>query len=159
MKNMYAVMTTGGPVRSIDSGGASAARRAVKTTLKNLKRWCARLRCGTTARDFKNNQQNQPGGIKTYDEDTTMTTIVDQEESRNRANENLENELRESLASNDLRRTVPSMMTTIADVNLVINGLIEDDEPPILEIRSGDRRSSSGRNEDFKVALVALKIT
>lgn len=97
MKIMYAVMPTGGPVRSIDSGGASAARQAVKSTLKNLKRWCARLRHRTAARDLKYNQQNRPAGIKIpYDGDITMTMIVDQEESRNRANENLENELRES---------------------------------------------------------------
>lgn len=106
MKIMYAVMPTGGPVRSIDSGDASAARRAVKTTLKNLKRWCARLRHGTAARDFKNNQQNRPDGIKIpYDGSTTMTMVVDQEELRNRANENLENELRESLANNDQSKT------------------------------------------------------
>lgn len=100
MKITYAVMPTGGPVRFIDSGGASAARRAVKSTLKNLKRWCVRLRHGTAARHFKDNRQNQPGGIEfPYDGNITMMMIVDQEESRNCANENLENELRESLAN------------------------------------------------------------
>lgn len=103
---MYAVMPTGGPVRSIDSGGASAAQRAVKSTLRNLKRWCARLRHRTAARDLKNNRQNRPGGIRSPDNGSiTMAMTVDQEESRNRANENLENELRESLANNNQSET------------------------------------------------------
>lgn len=104
MKITYTVMLTGGPVRSIDSGDTSAARRAVKTTLKNLKRWCARLRQGTATCDFKDSQQNRLVGLKIpYNGNTTM--IVDQEESRNRANENLENELRESLTNNDQSET------------------------------------------------------
>jgi len=114
MKITYAVMSTGDPVRSIDSGGASAARRAVKITLKNLKRWCARLRHGTT-RDFKDNWQNLPEEIKiVYDGNITTTMIVDQEESRNRANENLENELRENLAIN-LRHIMRTSTTVNSD--------------------------------------------
>lgn len=129
MKITYVVMPTSGPVRFIDSGDASAARRAVKLTLKNLKRWCVRLRYGTAARNFKNNQQNQPREIKIpYNGNTTMTMIVDQEESRNRANENLENELRESLANNDQPKTYG--IFDDADVNLVINGSAEDDDEP-----------------------------
>lgn len=48
MKITYTGLT-GDPVRSID-GGASAARRAVKTILKNLKWWCARSWRGKAVR-------------------------------------------------------------------------------------------------------------
>lgn len=107
MKIMYAVMPTGEPVRSIDDG-ALAARQAVKITLKNLKRWCAKLRRGKTARivDFKSDRTNCPNEIKVHrcNAMITKTMIVEEEESRNRTNENLENELRESLASNNQSR-------------------------------------------------------
>jgi len=153
MKITYAVMSTGDPVRSIDSGGASAARRAVKITLKNLKRWCARLRHGTT-RDFKDNWQNLPEEIKiVYDGNITTTMIVDQEESRNRANENLENELRENLAIN-LRHIMRTSTTVNSD-----QWLGRGWTTCWRSARSGDRRrSSSRRNENLKVVLVAFKI-
>lgn len=163
MKITYAVMPIGGPVRSIDGGGASTARRAVKTTLKNLKRWCARLRHGTATCGFKDNRQNHPGGNKIiYDGNITMMMIVDQEESRNRANENLENELRESLANNDQSET---------------HDVFGDDDD--CGYQPGDQWLDRGwwstcpqrseveiiagvllhrRNENLKVALVALKI-
>ncbi|KMR05398.1 rho gtpase activating [Lasius niger] len=100
MKITYTVMPIGHSVRSIE--GALAARQVVKTTLKNLKRWYARLRRGTTDRAVGFDQQNHPNEITvSCDERATTTMIVDQEESRNRANENLENELRERLANNN----------------------------------------------------------
>ncbi|KYQ52797.1 hypothetical protein ALC60_08086 [Trachymyrmex zeteki] len=156
MKITYAVMPTDGPVQSIDSGGVSTARRAVKITLKNLKRWCERLRHRKVARDFKNNRHNQLRGIKIpYHGNIMMTMIVDQEESRNRANENLENELRESLAINDQSK---------------LHCAYFDDDDCQLESTTLQRtmnhlseicpewRSSQEFFEDLKVVLEALKI-
>jgi len=132
MKITYAVMPIDGPVQSTDSGGTSAAR-AVKITLKNLKRWCEkRLRHRTVARDFKNNRDNQLRGKIPYDENIMMTMIIDQEELRNRANENLENELRESLAINDQSKLHCTNFDN--DCQLEFNDLAEDDEPPIRDL-------------------------
>ncbi|KAM0726138.1 hypothetical protein ACS0PU_008219 [Formica fusca] len=102
MKITYTVMPIGHPVRSIEGGGALTARQVIKTTLKNLKRWYTRLRRGTTDCAVGFDQQNHPNEIKiSCDERTTMMMIIDQEESRNCANENLENELKENLANNN----------------------------------------------------------
>jgi len=132
MKITYAVMPIDGPVQSTDSGGTSAAR-AVKITLKNLKRWCEkRLRHRTVARDFKNNRDNQLRGKIPYDENIMMTMIIDQEELRNRANENLENELRESLAINDQSKLHCTHFDN--DCQLEFNDLAEDDELPIRDL-------------------------
>ncbi|EZA57431.1 hypothetical protein X777_02439 [Ooceraea biroi] len=109
-------MPTGDPVRFIDSGsGASIARRAVKTTLKNLKRWCTRLQLGATSHvvvvvvvvDLKSDRQTHSDGTTKFSHDgrTLLITKIDQEEERHRADENLENELRESLASNGQSKT------------------------------------------------------
>jgi len=99
-------------------------------------------------RDFKNNRDNQLEGIR-YD-GNIMMTMIDQEESRNRANENLENELRESLESTNDQ----SNLHFRRQLSTRINDLAEDHEPPVPEI-CPEWRSSQ---EDLKVVLEALKI-
>ncbi|KAL0107635.1 hypothetical protein PUN28_014736 [Cardiocondyla obscurior] len=134
-------MPTGKPVRPIDNDVASAARRAVRTTLKNLKKWCARLRHRTAARGYADDQQQiSTKEIQIFCGDVAMA--VDQEESRNRANENLENELRESLASrrpeDDTRERQPG------------DECIDEKTIDQLSAEEDRRRGTSSRNEDFR---------
>lgn len=84
MKITYTGLT-GDPVRSID-GGASAAWRAVKTILKNLKWWCAKSWRGKAVRvALKGNwQQDRPDEIKVSCGKTMPKMIVTRTESRNR---------------------------------------------------------------------------
>lgn len=101
MKITYIVIAIGHPVRSIEGGDALAVRQVVKTALKNLKRWYVRLQRGTTSRAVDFDRQNYRNEIKiSYDQRATMTLFVE-EESRNCANENLENELKENLANDN----------------------------------------------------------
>lgn len=82
--------------------------------------------------------------------------IVDQEESRNRANENLENELRESLANIDQSETHCAHLNDDDDCQLGSTAW-QRTMKHLSEI-CPEWRSSQEFFEDLKVALVILKI-